>query len=372
MTVNSKKNNNYTINISSEYDLNLLRKHWLDIQNSEEQPFFLTWSWISAWISTYNPQFFVVTASIDDSPVAIGLFTKSIQKRKGFISSHQIRLHQMGEPLKDQIWMEYNDFICLNKHRKSAVNACLAALDNDDHWDELVLSMMSTHRAEEVVSENKQATLGIYRPCYAVNLDDVRESQLNYIESLTANTRYQIRRALRIYNKDFGPVRLEVAKTRQEAIDYFHLAAPFHIARWVDSGYLNPQFIKFHENLINQSYERGSIELLKISAGDNTIAIMYYQLESENVYFYLHGLNYDGDKKLKPGLVAHALATEYFIDRGMKKYDYMGGYSQYKEQLAEISEELTTVVIQRPRPRFKVENVMRNMKQRINSASEKG
>jgi hypothetical protein len=70
-------------------------------------------------------------------------------------------------------------------------------------------------------------------------------------------------------------------------------------------------------------------------------------------------------------LVAHALATQYFIDKGMEKYDYMGGYSQYKEQLADMSEELTTVVIQRPRSKFKLENIMKNMKERINSTSKK-
>jgi CelD/BcsL family acetyltransferase involved in cellulose biosynthesis len=371
MTVGSTKFNNYTITISSDYDIDVLRKQWLDIQNSEDQSFFLTWSWISAWISTYQPQILVVIANIDDNPVAIGLFTQSIQKRKGFISSNQIRLHQMGEPLKDQIWMEYNDFICLRGHRKDAVNACLAALNNNHQCDEVVLSMMPAQRAEEVVSENKHATLGLYSPCYAVSLMDLRLNKQNYVESLNSNTRYQIRRSLRIYNESFGPVNLEVAKNQKEAIDYFHAAAPFHIARWVDSGYLNRQFIRFHENLINQSYERGSIELLKISAGDKTIAILYYQLENKNVYFYLHGLNYDNNKKLKPGLVAHALATQYFIDKGMEKYDYMGGYSQYKEQLADMSEELATVVIQRPRSKFKLENIMKNMKERINSTSKK-
>ena len=371
MTVSRKKINNYTISISSEYDFNVLKEHWLNIQNNEEQPFFLTWSWISAWITTYNPEFFVVTASLGDHPVAIGLFTKSIQKRKGFISSRQIRLHQMGEPLKDQIWMEYNDFICLSEHRKQAVDDCLSELNSDDQWDEIVLSMMSAHRAEAVLAKNKNATVDRYRPCYAVNLLDLRANKIDYMKSLTANTRYQIKRSLRIYNEHFGSVLLEVATTQQVAVDYFHLAAPFHISRWVDSGYLNPQFIKFHENLIIQSFDQGSIELLKISAGGQIIAIMYYQIENKTVYFYLHGLNYDGNKKLKPGLVAHALATQYFIDKGMENYDYMGGYSQYKEQLAKISEELATVVIQRPRSRFRVESAMKNLKQRINLATEK-
>jgi CelD/BcsL family acetyltransferase involved in cellulose biosynthesis len=96
---------------------------------------------------------------------------------------------------------------------------------------------------------------------------------------------------------------------------------------------------------------------------------MYYQLNDGVVYFYLHGLRYENDRKLKPGLVAHTLATQYFIDQGMTMYDYMGGYSQYKEQLADLSEHLVSVLIQRPRSRFKLENMARDFKNRITSES---
>ena len=92
---------------------------------------------------------------------------------------------------------------------------------------------------------------------------------------------------------------------------------------------------------------------------------MYYHLVNKTVYFYLHGLKYESNKKLKPGLVAHTIATEYFFHQGKELYDYMGGYSQYKEQLADLSEKLVTVVIQRPRSRFKLENMARDFKNRI-------
>lgn len=355
----------YLITISSEYNIHNLREVWLSIEDKIQVPFFLTWSWISCWLDTYSPNLIVVSASFNNKPIAIGLFTRSIQKRRGLITSRQIRLNQMGEPLQDQIWMEYNDFICHDEHRESAVNACLRALDDDSHWDEVILSMMSSDRAIEVARSNQHAVLEMILPCFVINLKPIRLGNKPYIDFLTRNTRYQIRRSIRLYKERYGEIILGVADSTAQALDFFHQAGPLHILRWDDSGYRNPQFVDFHENLIRRSFDENIIKMLKISAGNETIAIIYYHVSNSIVYFYLHGLRYENNSKFKPGLVAHSIATQYFVDQGMDKYDFMGGYSQYKEQLADISENLVTVAIQRPRSRFKVENLARNIKDRI-------
>ena len=157
---------------------------------------------------------------------------------------------------------------------------------------------------------------------------------------------------------------MEIAQEREQAIEFFHEAGPLHIQRWSDSGYKNRLFVEFHENLIRNS-EKHSIDLLRLRAGETTIAVMYYHLVGRKVYFYLHGLKYDDDPKLKPGLVAHSIASQHYLENGMDKYDYMGGYSQYKLQLAERVEDLVTVCIQKPRLRFAIENVGRNLKQLV-------
>ena len=127
--------------------------------------------------------------------------------------------------------------------------------------------------------------------------------------------------------------------------------------KWSDSGFINPYFLKFHENLIRNSFESGAVELSRLIAGDG-----------KQVYFYLHGINYHAHKNLKPGLVAHALATQSYLQRGMSKYDYMGGESQYKNQLAPQKMEFNSLIIQRPLSRFKLEDMARKIKKRIMSA----
>lgn len=361
----------YSIEISSSLDIDKLKGHWLTIQQKVKAPFFLSWSWIEVWLKTYNPEKIIVSARYGKDIVAIGVFTNSIELRHCVIKSRQLRLHQIGNSLMDQIWVEYNDFMCLPQHKTAAVNACLKALQSSHlNWDEIVISMMSMTRGKEIIASNSKAEISFRSPCFSTNLLSIQQAGKNYLQALTSNTRYQIRRSIRHYQELHGNITLHAATNEQQALDYFHQAGSYHIKRWDDSGYKNPQFIRFHENLIRASFKDNQIILLKVLSGETTIAIIYFHRVDKTVFFYLHGLLYEKDSKLKPGLVAHSLASQYFMQQGMNIYDYMGGYSQYKSQLSRQSEDLVTVVIQRPRSRFRLERIARKVKNRIIPAAQ--
>jgi len=186
----NKRINGYEIKVAHGYEFEKLQELWLSIQQDQDLPFFLTWPWISCWLKTYDPEVVVVSAKWNNATVAIGLFTCSIEHRHGFIRSRQYRLHQMGDPLLDQIWMEYNDFICVDEHRGPAVNACIQTLQqSDDEWDEIVLSMMADSRASEIRNEIDNSQILFSSPCYAVNLSAIKQSSNSYLSTLNPNTR---------------------------------------------------------------------------------------------------------------------------------------------------------------------------------------
>jgi CelD/BcsL family acetyltransferase involved in cellulose biosynthesis len=349
----------FLVEITDQVEIARLKQDWLSIEHQENLPFFLTWEWIECWLTSYQPKILLVQAVHEGSAVAIGLFTLSLEHRHKFIESRQLRLNQVGDPLQDQIWMEYNDFIANSKHRSIAINACLKSLFSLNNWDEIVLSMMSQTRAREVLQNLPGAYRSMTNPCYRVDLRKLKQNKTPYLTSLSANTRHQIKRSIRLYEEQYGPIQMHHAGDVEQAIDLFHEAGIFHIHRWDDSGYNNPLFIRFHENLIRSSFDKGLVQLIKIKAGNTTIAILYFHIVKCNVYFYLHGLHYDGNSKLKPGLVAHALTTQHFMDKDMNLYDYMGGYSQYKVQLGERSIDLVSVIIQKPRVTFAFEHAAR-------------
>ena len=72
--------NGFSIEISHKYNIEILQKQWEIIQEGQNLPFFLTWSWISCWLESYNPNLVIVTATRKNQVVAIGLFTHSTQK----------------------------------------------------------------------------------------------------------------------------------------------------------------------------------------------------------------------------------------------------------------------------------------------------
>ena len=355
--------NGFEVEISHRYSIEDLQRQWLFIEQGQSLPFFLTWAWISCWLDTYNPDLVVITAKHENQIVAIGLFTCSLQTRHGFVKSRQYRLHQMGDPLLDQIWMEYNDFLCIDKYRVDAVNACIQALQqSEDNWDEIILSMMSTSRANDIQEAVDGSRILLTSQCYSKSLDSIEGKDPQYLATLKPNTRYQIRRSIRLYQQLHGDLQFKFAQSVDEALDLFHEAGKYHVLRWDDSGYKNRQFILFHENLIKKSFASKSIDLIKVTSGKSTIGILYFYLVGRDVYFYLQGINYESDQKLKPGLVAHALATQYYLDKGMRKYDYMGGYSQYKCQLSDPVEDLVTLCVQKPSLIFSIENMGRRTK----------
>ena len=73
----------------------------------------------------------------------------------------------------------------------------------------------------------------------------------SYLDTLSSNTRYQIRRSRRIY-EERGQVELKRAQSVGEALEFFDQIGPLHIHRWGgelgESGFVNPEFLLFHRN----------------------------------------------------------------------------------------------------------------------------
>lgn len=355
----------YKIDIATNYDIQELKKEWLALEAQTPVPFFLSWAWVSTWLSAYSPELYIVKAEYKRQLIAIGLFTSSTERRHFVINAKQLRLNQTGKNSEDQIWVEYNDFICLEKHKEQAISACLNGLVNSKIFyahDEVIISMIPQHRAKSLSRSIKNCDILLTRPCYSIDLVASKNKKPEYIQTLKSNTRYQIRRSIRHYEKSHGKLELVHTQSTTDALDFFTEIAPLHIERWYDSGYKNSDFLKFHQQLIKAYYDEGRIHLIKVNSGQTTIAILYYLIKDSTVSFYLQGLLYEQDKMLKPGLVAHSLATQYFIDKGMRIYDFMGGYSQYKTQLAHQAEDLATIRIQKPILKFILENSAQTLK----------
>jgi len=357
----------YKVSLFLLKDIKELGKKWRSLEKKAHPDYFLSWSWIHTWLKIFTPHAYVLQATYKDKKtVALSLISFSQEKRHNFINSNQIRFHQTGDKNQDQIWVEYNGFLEDKEHFPHASIECINKLiHKTKDWDEIVISMIREKYNQYWKNYSFNAHIISKKPTYSVNLTQIRESSQSYLSTLSSNTRYQIKRSIRLYEKK-GKLKIEKARSVEDAIEFFLEAAPWHKKRWKDSGYHNNEFINFHKELINNGFSHKEIAIFKVTIDKYLIGIIYCFIYNEQVYFYLHALNYDKEspqnKKLKPGLVSHSLLIQYFLGRKIKHYHFMGGEGQYKKSLGEAQDNLVSIVIQKPLLRFKIENILRTIK----------
>jgi len=360
-------NKTYCVDINHAPGLEELKANWINLETKNNVlSFFHSWQWLEAWLDAYHPDILLVSAKYEGETVALGLLGRSQETRHHIITSNQARLFQTGNQHEDQIWTEFNDFLCHPDHLEEATIACLnALLSRESRYDEIIISMMKESRAKSLLDNFDHTNVSLSAPVFNTDLKPLSAKNGHYLDTLSRNTRYQVNRSSKKYESLYGPLELTFAEDIEQAFQYWEKAGKLHTQRWHDSGFKNPEFVSFHKKFIMKNFDAGMIDMAKITAGNHLVAIIYNIKYRDNIYFYLQGLQYEEESKLKPGLTAHPLLIEHYLQQGMSSYNFMGGYSQYKKQLSQAVENLLIITIQKPLLKFRVENFARSLKQKI-------
>jgi len=187
-----------------------------------------------------------------------------------------------------------------------------------------------------------------------VDLSLLRKEGKTYESTLSSNTRQQIRRSARFYEELLGPIAITLAAGCAEALQFFNELTDLHQKSWVAKGergvFSSAKFVAFHRRLIERTFPRNGVHLLRVSAGLTTIGVLYSFFYCGRVYFYQSGFAYYDDTRSKPGMVTHFLGINYYLNfrPDVIEYDFLAGDSQYKRSLAKQRRLLEWVVVQRP------------------------
>jgi CelD/BcsL family acetyltransferase involved in cellulose biosynthesis len=171
-----------------------------------------------------------------------------------------------------------------------------------------------------------------------VDLAALRAGGLDWIATLSANTRYQLRRSARFF-ESLGPLRLARAATLPEALLWLDALSGLHSESWRlrgQPGAFAADFSRrFHRSLVERAQPRGELDLLRLEAGGAAIAYLYNFRLGGRVYAYQSGLDHaQAGSHGKPGLTAHAMAIERALAEGQAAYDFLAGAARYKLSLA--------------------------------------
>ena len=298
-----------------------LATRWRALEAESDGGFFRGWTWLGAMLPHFAAPH-LLSVRQDEQDVALGLFSR----RRG-----RLALHESGDQAWDRMYVENNGLLL----RPGAAPVLQAALTCALAHGPLVLSGIDAAHAGAAAAIGHIERRGTHTAPF-VALTSLPE---DYLNSLSANTRAQIRRALRLA----GDAAIEPAATVGQALAFFADMVALHQQSWQARGergaFADPGVRDFHTGLIASGFPRGEVALLRVTAGARVLGLLYQFQHGGRVVNYQSGFAPDPDPRLKTGLVCHTLAIGLARREGAKVYDLLGGGQRYKTSLAPAAAE---------------------------------
>jgi len=313
-------------------DFVALGRRWRALEMHAPAGFFRSWLFMGCLAEQRfaNAELLAVTQDGDD--VALALLGSGGGRRW---------LNQTGDAAHDSVFIEHNGVLAAEE----AMPALPGCLRQATLRGGLELSGVDQRTLQAAESSGWVRTK-IARHAPRILLSDLRRP---YLETISANTRSQIRRSERLYGPE---LRLQVAGSVTQALAWFAEMVTLHQAAWRARGqpgaFAHPHMVAFHAALIESAFDCGQTDLLRIEAGARHVGTLYNLRAGGRVYCYQSGFSYSDDNREKPGLCCHALAIAHYVRIGQGVYDFLAGSDRYKQSLAADSEELYWATLFRP------------------------
>jgi CelD/BcsL family acetyltransferase involved in cellulose biosynthesis len=346
-----------------------LEAQWRALEAQADITLFLSWDWIGAWVDEAGLPDWVLVGRRAGEIVCLGLLRRREECRHRFVRSRTLHLHATGYEDRDVIFIEYNGLLtdrCFAPLEAEAAAFLRTQQREIGGFDEISLGGFTENSYERVRSAGLCTHVHALKSTAFVDLKALRESGGGYLDTLSANTRQQIRRAVRLYETR-GPLVLEPAGSTEEALAWFEEMGVLHEAarraRGESGGaWRFPFLLAFHRRVIAQSFPHG-VEIVRISCGAHVIGYIHCLVRGGWIGSYLSGFAYEADNKVKPGLVSFYLYIQHRLKIGGDAFDFLAGDHRYKTSLGTSGAKMYWFRVQERRPQFAVERALRRAKQ---------
>jgi CelD/BcsL family acetyltransferase involved in cellulose biosynthesis len=357
-------------------DLAELEQTWQELEGRACPTIFLSWDWIGCWIREASPRPIVLVGRADGRIVLLGVLAPSTRPIVPALNVHGLWLNMTGDPRQDVITIEYNGFL--------VDSDCAGGLEAEAIGFLLSGAAVGGLKRQELHLKNVPAALEVpvrasgfrfrevqRKPSWRIDLATIRAAGKRHLDCISANTRQQIRRSMRLYEKR-GPLVVSRARTMPEALDFLAELKQLHQEYWQGRGepgaFSYPFFERFQNRLIETCLPHRTVELVRVTAGADVIGYVYNLVYRGHVYAYQTGIRYENDPKLKPGLVSHCLCIDRHLNEGDRVYDFMAGEARYKASLGTSGPDMVYLLAERPTWPLKLENALHQVKRRLRGA----
>lgn len=361
--------------LRTDLDAAALAPLWRELEQRADPPMFLSWHWIGCWLAEAGIKPVVMLGHADGQLVLLGVLAAWDRRGKLPMTVSGLLLHTTGDEAQDVITIEYNGFLTDRAWAGRADAAAVQYLAGGvvvagKRRDELHLRNIIADPAFDPATLPAGVVVRelFRKPSWHVDLAALRAAGTPYLDSLSANTRQQLRRAMRQYERR-GPLTARRASDVPEAIEFLAEMKRLHQDYWTGKGepgaFGYPFLEAFEHRLIETSLVAGAVELVRVCCGDQPIGYLQNLVGNGRVLSYQSGIDYVHDPKLKPGLVCHVLCIEMHLREGAVVYDFMAGAARYKASLGIPGPDLVYRVLERPTAKLRLERALRGLVQRV-------
>lgn len=304
-----------------------------DSDNNVASSFFLSPAWARQYFSQWTASDFfsaLVISKVEslrqDIPDAIVCVSHGRRSSRLSHSHRSLGFNEASRPGLESITVETNGLIGSSRLCfEEAIPLLLRELVALGGWDEIRINALAPQQAECFKVSAAACGLQTYvyseQETYWIDFSDIRKHfGMDYLASRSANTRQQLRRATRSIQALHGKIKISRATTVEQGHEWLDALAGLHRKRWNINGssqcFVSPQFCAFHHSLVDQMLDLEQLDILRVTAGEQTIGYLYNFFVAGRVYFNMGGIDYERFSAFHPGMLAHVEAIKYYQENG--------------------------------------------------------
>lgn len=366
---------------------------WRDLERVvDDVSLTQSWNWIQTWLDHYadivQPTF--AFGKLDNRWIGAALITQAAPRTWG-IPIPSVYLGTAGEPDDISAYVEYNRLLVAPEYLHSFADALVATLQQQFRWSAFWLNGFVPDHAQALMQQAGLQFNVEEQRCPIFDFHKAEEEgHQDVISALGKQTRYNVRRSLRLFEKEFGPSQIEWAETPEQAKDILRELIDLHQKRWhhIDKpgAFPDERVIRYHEGLIDNLslWPHGSLILFRLKYGETTLGcLMNFVDQGSHAMSYKSGLPLFDDNRLKPGLVTHtvfmeechkrrALSREGMQADSITQYNFLVGESPYKDQLSNTEQRLVWATAERGLRLWLIEKARPSLRRAKDLISSKG
>jgi CelD/BcsL family acetyltransferase involved in cellulose biosynthesis len=309
---------------------------WRALEAEAAISFFQSWTWVGCLAEERFADPVLLSAEADGIAVALAL----LNRRWRWLARPVLFLGESGCAELDSVYVEHNGPLLRRGWEGLLSEVLAAALRAPEGGSRVVLSGVGEAALRAAGSSGRVRRLQT-RGAPWIDLAALRREGRPFLASLSANTRWQLRRSAQSYAAA-GPIVVRRAGGVAEAWDMLDALAVLHQASWRRRGqagaFARPTFRRFHRALLERGLSRREVEVLCVAAGERVIGYLYNFRFRGRVLAYQSGFDYArASAHEKPGLTCHQAAIEAALEEGMEGYDFLAGEQRYKASLGGVA-----------------------------------